>query len=98
MERQVGMAYAKEEPKISMPIEARGGLEVSLPRRVREGEYVSSWFGAPIGKDMYVWIESGLEDELDGAFVRLTLYASPSFWIEHGIELALGNEKLLASL
>ncbi|GBG61747.1 hypothetical protein CBR_g23261 [Chara braunii] len=45
---------------------------------------------------MFTWIESGFNDEEDCAIVRVTLYASPSFWVLHGIELALGHESLLA--
>ncbi|GBG72649.1 hypothetical protein CBR_g12223 [Chara braunii] len=46
--------------------------------------------------DIFVWIESGFDDKQECAIVRVTLYASPSFWIEHGIELALGHGSLLA--
>ena len=86
------MAYAREDPKVSTPEGTKGGLEVSLPRRIKEDEYVNSWFGASIGDDIFAWIESGLEDDTDGSFVRTTLYTSSTFWTLHGIELALGNK------
>ncbi|GBG58676.1 hypothetical protein CBR_g77 [Chara braunii] len=78
------------------PIEKEGGLEVSLPRRVRAGECLSSWWGMLMGTDIFVWIESGFDDGRECAIVRVTLYASAAFWIEHGIELALGHWNLLA--
>ncbi|GBG87061.1 hypothetical protein CBR_g44517 [Chara braunii] len=77
-------------------IEKEGGLEVSLPRMVRVGEYLPSWWGMLIGTDTFVWIESGFDDERKCAMVRVTLYASAAFWIEHGIELALGHGSLFA--
>ncbi|GBG93252.1 hypothetical protein CBR_g61878 [Chara braunii] len=67
-----------------------------LPRRVKEGEYISSWWGVQMDMDIFAWIESGFNDDQDCAIVRVTLYAPPSFWIEHGIELALRHESLLA--
>ncbi|GBG61475.1 hypothetical protein CBR_g21819 [Chara braunii] len=93
--RQLRMPYAREDPRMLGPIEKEGGLEVSLPRRVRAGEHHSSWWGMSMGTDIFVWIESGFDDEQECAIVRVTLYASPSFWIEHGIELALGHGSLL---
>ncbi|GBG61030.1 hypothetical protein CBR_g18625 [Chara braunii] len=95
-QRQLRMPYAREDPRMLEPIEKEGGLEVSLPRRVRAGEYLSSWWGMLMGMDIFVWIESGFDDRRECAIVRVTLYASPSFWIEYGIELALGHGSLLA--
>ncbi|GBG68265.1 hypothetical protein CBR_g2814 [Chara braunii] len=90
------MPYAKEDPSVTLPVKKEDGLEISLPRRVKEGEYISSWWGALIGKDIFAWIESGLDDDHGCAIVRVTLYASSSFWVGHGVELALGHGSLLA--
>ncbi|GBG80086.1 hypothetical protein CBR_g30453 [Chara braunii] len=49
-----------------------------------------------IDKGVFIWIESDLSDDQDCVIMRATLYASPSFWVLHGIELALGHESLLA--
>ncbi|GBG76416.1 hypothetical protein CBR_g22164 [Chara braunii] len=90
------MPYAREDPSVTLPVKKGDGIEISLPRHVKEGEYISSWWGALIGKDIFAWIESGLDDDQGCAIVRVTLYASSSFRVEHGIELALGHESLLA--
>ncbi|GBG59852.1 hypothetical protein CBR_g66660 [Chara braunii] len=95
-QRQLRMPYAREDPRMLAPIEKERGLEVSLPRRVRAGEYHSSWWVMLMGTDIFVWIESGFDDEQECAIVTVTLYASLSFWIEHEIELALGHGSLLA--
>ncbi|GBG67740.1 hypothetical protein CBR_g868 [Chara braunii] len=95
-QRQLRMPYAREDPRMLGPVEKEGGLEVSIPRRVRAGEYFSSLWDMLMGTDILAWIEYGFDDEQECAIVRVTLYASPSFWIEHGIELALGHGSLLA--
>ncbi|GBG72194.1 hypothetical protein CBR_g11127 [Chara braunii] len=95
-QRQLRMPYARKDPRMLGPVEKEGGLEVSLLRRVRAGEYFSSWWGMLIGTDTFIWIESGFDDERECAIVRVTLYASAAFWIEHGIELALRHGSLLA--
>ncbi len=93
---QLRMPYAREDPRMLRPTEKEGGLEVSLPRRVRAGEYLSSWWGVLMAMDIFVWIESGFDDQQECATKRVTLYASAAFWIEHRIELALGHGSLLA--
>ncbi|GBG78665.1 hypothetical protein CBR_g27888 [Chara braunii] len=85
------MPYAKEDPSVTLPVKKGDGFEISLPRRVKEGEYISSWWGTLMGKDIFAWIEFGLDDDQGCAIVRVTLYASSSFWVGHGVELALGH-------
>ncbi|GBG86540.1 hypothetical protein CBR_g41603 [Chara braunii] len=94
-QRQLGMPYAREDPSVALPVKREKGLEISLSRRVKEGEYVSSLWDMSIDKGIFIWIESGFDDDQECAIVRVTLYAPPSFWVLHEIELALGHGSLL---